>query len=223
MILKYSFFVLAILFILAMLNVFFTPINLSIDGKYSKYNLMFKKIYSDYVWTKFKTNMSQESKFEIIKNVLDYNSEFKEAELELCSNIDSYLVSSIKTSDLANILKLAFNKNKTQEFATCYLKSLESMSEFDNAISFLKEEEQNAKDPYIKNYYFEKIKEIADNKNIFLLRAVLEKYYSDKKKYPQELSILKDLSYLEAIPEDPYGGQYYLGEKGSIRRTSERR
>lgn len=212
-----------ILVIVSLLNVFFTPINLSIDGKYSKYNLMFKKIYSDFVWTKFKANSSTHSKFDIIKSVLDYNSDFKEAELELCNNIDNYLVSSIKTSELVNILYLAFNKNKEQDFASCYVKSLVSVGAFDKAISFLKDEEQNSKDPYVKNFYFEKIKETTNNKNMFMLSTALEKYYVDNKKYPLDISVLKDLTYLDFIPEDPYGGQYYLAEKGKIRRTSERR
>lgn len=223
MIFKYFFYVFIISFFILILNVFFTPINFNIDGKYSKYNLMFKKIYSDFVWTKFKQNLNPEAKFEIIKNVLDYNSDFKEAELELCSNIDTYLVSSIKTSELLSILNSAFYKNKDQEFVDCYLKSLESMGDYNKAITFLKEEEQNANDPYVKNFYFEKIKNILDNKNVFLLRGALERYYVDKKKYPQDISILKDLAYIDAVPEDPYGGQYYLAEKGKIRRTSDRK
>jgi len=223
LILKYYFFSIIIIVFLIILNSVFSPLNLKLENKDPKYSSWFKKIYSDFIWAKAQDTKSKEYKFEIIKNVLKYNSDFIQAQDELCLNINSYLVSSIKTVDIVRILEEAYIKYKTQSFASCLVSSLLSIGNYDEAINFLKKEEQNTKNPFDKNYFFEKIKETVNNKNIITLSKALENYYFEKKTYPGDISILKDLAYIDTIPEDPYGGQYYLAEKGLIRSTSVRK
>jgi len=220
---KYFLFSIIIILFFVILNSIFTPLTMKLEKKEAKYSDWFKKIYSDFIWVKLNELKTKDQKFEIIKNVLKYNSNFKEAEDELCLNVNYYLVSNIKTVEIIDVLKNAYDKHKTQEYSDCLVESFLSIANFDEAIDFLKSQEQTTKNPYEKNYFFQKIKETVNNKNIFMLTKALQNYYYDKKSYPGDITILKDLGYIENIPQDPNGGQYYLAEKGLIRSTSARK
>lgn len=52
------------------------------------------------------------------------------------------------------------------------------------------------------------------------LEKALSAYYSEKQHLPQQLQDLVQAGYIEGIPEDPYGGTFYLDPAGKIRTTS---
>ena len=49
-----------------------------------------------------------------------------------------------------------------------------------------------------------KAKEAVLKEDLYTLRDVLDQYFSDKGKYPQDLQTLVDEGYLRAIPVDPF-------------------
>lgn len=54
--------------------------------------------------------------------------------------------------------------------------------------------------------HIEKAKEDVLREDLYLLRDAIDKHYSDKGSYPNELQDLVETKYLRAIPVDPYTG-----------------
>jgi general secretion pathway protein G len=48
-----------------------------------------------------------------------------------------------------------------------------------------------------------KAKETALKENLYIMRNLLNQYYTDKKKFPMSLQMLVDEGYLKVIPRDP--------------------
>lgn len=53
------------------------------------------------------------------------------------------------------------------------------------------------------------------------LEQALEMYHEENKRFPQELYDLVLAGLIDKIPNDPYGGEFYIDETGKIRTTSE--
>ena len=51
----------------------------------------------------------------------------------------------------------------------------------------------------------------------------MEAYFQKTKKYPGDILVLVAEGYIDQVPDDPYGGQYFIGEQGQIMSTSARR
>ena len=52
--------------------------------------------------------------------------------------------------------------------------------------------------------YTVRAREAALRENLFTLREVIDQYYGDKGKYPDELQELVDSRYIRQVPEDPF-------------------
>ncbi len=49
-----------------------------------------------------------------------------------------------------------------------------------------------------------KAREATLRQDLFILRDLLDQYYADKGKYPENMSVLVDEKYIRAIPVDPF-------------------
>lgn len=88
----------------------------------------------------------------------------------------------------------------------------------ENAIYFLREILKNTDDPSIKKEYTFRINALE---TILSLEQAVEKY---KKKYgrtPGNLNKLVERKIIPALPKDPYGGEFYLDQKGNVKTTSD--
>lgn len=87
----------------------------------------------------------------------------------------------------------------------------------ENAINFLIAFWQNEKDERIKKQY--EIRLDALKKLLLLERAVLT-YKKKTGKVPRSVQALIQAGIIKNIPEDPYGGKFYVTKNGSIMTTS---
>ena len=56
--------------------------------------------------------------------------------------------------------------------------------------------------------------------NILRIERAIFNYKKDHNKIPEDINILVKLGYLSDIPQDPYGGKFYIDERGKVRSTS---
>lgn len=85
------------------------------------------------------------------------------------------------------------------------------------AIAYLKMMVKGAKNRAIKTIYQQRLDAVEQVRIIEIAR---DSFFKEKEKYPQSLSQLVEKGYLKEIPTDPYGGKYYIDERGMIRSTS---
>lgn len=84
-------------------------------------------------------------------------------------------------------------------------------------IIFLETMYKNANNKTIKQYYKLRLDAL---KNIKLIEDAARKFYEVFNRYPEKVDELITLKFLEKIPEDPYGGEYFIDENKRIRTTS---
>jgi len=97
--------------------------------------------------------------------------------------------------------KLAFKENKTE-----------------NSILFLEEMINKTEDEQTR----EKLKTRLDAFNAILtLEKAVEAYQQKFGRMPEQIDELVKKNILAEIPQDPYGGEYFIDERGQVRTTSE--
>jgi len=87
----------------------------------------------------------------------------------------------------------------------------------ENAIAFLLTFWENERDARIRKNY--EIRIDALRKILFLEKAVTA-YKKKTGRLPQNLNILVEAGLIREIPQDPYGGTFYIDKDGSIKTTS---
>jgi hypothetical protein len=89
--------------------------------------------------------------------------------------------------------------------------------EVDFGILFIKSMEDNATDPRVKKLYETRKQALLAVKEI---NTALTTYRMRYKRPPRDLSQLVATGILEQLPKDPYGGTFFLNEKGGVESTS---
>ena len=98
--------------------------------------------------------------------------------------------------------KLAFQERRTE-----------------TSIQFLEEMLQKTDDELTKQRFKKRIEAL---RGILLLEQAVEQYqrrYHDK---PHSVELLVAKGMIQNVPQDPYGGKFYLDPSGSVRSTTER-
>ncbi len=85
------------------------------------------------------------------------------------------------------------------------------------AIVFLKSFAENERDGRIKKSYETRIDAL---RKILVLEQAVSRYRDKTHRTPRNLQVLVQSDLLANIPEDPYGGVFYLDKDGSIKTTS---
>jgi hypothetical protein len=86
-----------------------------------------------------------------------------------------------------------------------------------NGIIFLGEMINKTNDPTSRKYW--KIR-LECLEKIAYLESRIKKFREEYNREPESLAELIDIGILEKIPEDPYGGQFYINEQGRVYTTS---
>ncbi|TAL26797.1 MAG: hypothetical protein EPN94_02505 [Nitrospirae bacterium] len=117
----------------------------------------------------------------------------------------SYLIEASKRPGSGNLIptlgaRLEYEGNRTE-----------------NAVIFLEENLKTTDDETIRYIYEERLKAL---KSILFLERAVTAYQSRFNKRPKKLEDLIARGIISEIPKDPYGGQFYIDEGGSIKTTS---
>lgn len=181
-----------------------------------------KNYYAGLIWESFEKKVSLEDKFTVVSRALEYDPELKPAYLAICRSYGDYLRAKISVRDFTRLLKDAVDRFGSTDFLECYTGSMVLLGRYSDAIHFLEREMDQAIEAQ-KLIYDAKIKSLKNEKNILDLTKAMESYFQKHKSYPGDILVLVSEGYIGSIPEDPYGGQYFIGEQGQIMSTSSRR
>jgi hypothetical protein len=106
---------------------------------------------------------------------------------------------------------------KEQQFATLAARYFYEAGEDDLAIRFIDYMKKSAKDDNEKKLYEVRRKALVGVKTI---KAAVRAFRKDHGRNPSGLRELVSAGYLTKLPQDPYGGQFYLEPDGMVRSTS---
>jgi tetratricopeptide (TPR) repeat protein len=87
----------------------------------------------------------------------------------------------------------------------------------DLAIAYLTTMEKSATNEAIKKSFRVRLEAFKGVKLIETARDAYQKHYG---RLPKSLETLLEKGYVEKLPIDPYGGRFYLDERGRVRSTS---
>jgi hypothetical protein len=222
-ILKYFSFIFVVLIIFFVTSIFIKPIPVSEIKKesYSKYSRVVKNIYAKVLFKDFKNLKTYDEKISSALSVVKYNSKYREVYDDICSNLEKYY-SDFRKEDVLRIIKTAIKSFNIDKYVDCYIRALAFSKDYALVLSFLEKEHEKTKDPYRKALILERIYYFKDKKNIDLIKKSVRDYHKEKNKMPEHIVILYNEGYLEEMPQDPYGGQYYIDLSGNVKSTSVR-
>jgi len=83
----------------------------------------------------------------------------------------------------------------------------------DGAIEFLQSAYENTSDKRAREQIANRIKEVTIERDILQLVALVRKYKDRYKRMPDSLADLLKKNVIKSIPEEPFGGYYYLDPK----------
>ena len=90
----------------------------------------------------------------------------------------------------------------------------------ENAIIFLQEILKRTKDIATRKEYETRLEALQ---NIHVLEGAVNTFKDKYSKQPSELKELLAVGIISQIPEDPYGGEFYIDKDGSVKTTSDLR
>jgi len=118
----------------------------------------------------------------------------------------------------AKYLKLAAQMKGSPYYIKLLVPRLYAESgKIDMAIAVVKEELANAKSEALRNQLKRRLKALE---YIKYLNLVLQRFKNTFGYCPKDVSELKKVGFLTKIPDDPYGGKFYITEKCSVWTTS---
>jgi hypothetical protein len=220
---RYFLFIFSLLTILVLAGLIIKPVKVE-DVKISGYKDPFsvaRQVYSKMLWNDMQTERQVAKRFSIIQRVVDYTPGFKPAYDELCKDIQAYTSSDIQIKDLLKIAKLGAETFDDGKMLDCYVNTLTGMERYVEALNFLSQQYIQYQNTSRQDFYLDKIKKLQHEKNTLDLTKAVESYYQKTKAYPGDILVLINEGIIDKMPEDPYGGQYFISKQGQIRSTSE--
>jgi hypothetical protein len=183
--------------------------------------LMAREAYAKAVWHEFAKQNDIDKKFLVIQRVLSYSPSFKKAYDELCANPALYRTSNVSIKDFLKLLKQGAETFDELHFTNCYISTLTGMQRYIEALSFLNQKYVQEPEPKAQEAVMNMIKNVQNEKNILDLAKAVEVYYQKNKDYPGDILVLVRDGLIDRIPEEPYGGQYFISRQGQVKTTSE--
>ena len=151
---------------------------------------------------------------ELLKYVLEYRNWDFQIPFFLGFNYSYFL----KDYEMAgNYFKMAAEMTGSPLFTNLAARYFYEGGETELGITFLEIMYKNANNEDVKKHYKLRLDSL---RNIKLIEDAVKAFYKKMGKYPKELDDLVKYNFLEKIPEDPYGGKYFIGENNRIRTTS---
>jgi len=220
---KYSLFIFSILLLLVLSGLIIKPVKVS-EIKISDYKDPFniaREVYSKMLWKDLAEEKDAYRRFLIVKRVVDYSPKFRPAYDELCGTNSDYTASNIEIKDFIKVVRQGAELFDDDKLIDCYLNVMTGLQRYAEALSFLTQQYIQYQSTPRQAFYADKIKKLQHEKNVLDLTKAVETYYQKTKTYPGDILVLVSDNIIEKIPEDPYGGQYFISKQGQIRSTSE--
>ncbi len=128
----------------------------------------------------------------------------------------AYFLKDYKSA--ANYMRKAAELSGEQLFTNLAARYFYEADESDLGIIFLDTMTRGARDPQVKNVY--KLRREALDA-VKIIEQALDSYrLKTGERMPGSLEELVTIGILNALPADPYGGTFYLDDKGKVRSTS---
>ena len=153
-----------------------------------------------------------------VNNLLDYGMRYRtwDSQLPFFAGFNAaYFMKDYRAGAL--YLKRAAEIANEQQFATLAAKYFHEAGEDDLAVMFLDVMQKTARDENEKTLYAYRRSALVAAREI---QRAVDAYRLRYGNPPERLDLLVSRGFLKAVPEDPYGGQFYLDEKGRVQSTS---
>jgi len=153
-----------------------------------------------------------------VNNMLDYGMKYRtwDAQLPFFAGFNAaYFMKDYKQA--AEYMKKAAQIAKMQQFATLAARYFYEAGETEFGILFLDMMKNSARDANEKKLYEFRRKALLAVKSI---EIAVKAYKQRSGKAPATIEELATGGYLTSIPQDPYGGKFYLDQEGKVRSTS---
>jgi len=153
-----------------------------------------------------------------VNNMLDYGMKYRtwDSQLPFFAGFNAaYFMKDYKQA--AAYMKKAAEIGKMQQFATLAARYFYEAGETEFGILFIDMMKSSAKDANEKKLYEFRRKALLAVKNI---ENATKAYKQRSGKAPATIEELATGGYLTSIPQDPYGGKFYLDQEGKVRSTS---
>ena len=123
-----------------------------------------------------------------------------------------------KPKEAAGYFERAYQLNPKNTFLPTFIARLYYQADATKtAIAFLEEMIRTTENEKVKEFMLVRLKALQA---VSLLEDAVKLYVDKYKTNPRSLEELVDRGVLKDIPFDPYGGKFYLDEKGRVRTTS---
>lgn len=153
-----------------------------------------------------------------VNNMLEYGMKYRTWDYQLpffAGFNAAYFMKDYRKA--AEYMKKAAEISKEQQFATLAARFFYEAGENDFAILFIDTMKKSAKDDNEKKLYDFRRRSLVGVKTI---KGAVDAYAGKHGRYPKDLDLLVSESFLKKLPQDPYGGTYYLDQEGMVRSTS---
>lgn len=153
-----------------------------------------------------------------VNNMLDYGIKYRtwDAQLPFFAGFNAaYFMKDYKQA--AAYMKKAAEIAKVQQFATLAARYFYEAGETEFGILFIDMMKNSARDANEKKLYEFRRKALLAVKSI---ENATKAYKQRSGKSPATIEELAAGGYLTSIPQDPYGGKFYLDQAGKVRSTS---
>lgn len=119
--------------------------------------------------------------------------------------------------DAADFMKKAALLSGDPLFANLAARYFHEAGRTELGIVFINSMEQGAKDKKLKKTYQTRKEALVGAQ---IIADAVARFREKHQRYPVSVGELREQGFLDKIPKDPYGGQYYLNEKGNVGTTS---
>lgn len=157
-------------------------------------------------------------RYKEVNNLLDYGMKYRtwDAQLPFFAGFNAaYFMKDYKKA--AEYMKKAAEIAKEQQFATLAARFFYEAGETDFGILFIDVMKSSAKDTNEKKLYEFRRNALLAVKSI---EDAIKLYQRKLGGSPAALADLVSTGFLTSIPQDPYGGKFYLDPQGKVRSTS---
>lgn len=157
-------------------------------------------------------------RYKEVNNMLEYGMKYRKWDYQLpffAGFNAAYFMKDYATA--AGFMKQAAELSGEQLVATLASRYFYEARNNDLAIAFIDVMHKNAKDPKERRLYEVRRQALLAVKDI---EEAVRAYYSSYKIYPEKITTLVNTGYLKTIPQDPYGGEFYIENNGMVRSTS---